>query len=73
VVHSASALSLVDGINAFISDDPNLYAKQVLRLINETELASKFSQQIQETYDSQHSSSAIYSKLDEVFGGALAK
>jgi glycosyltransferase involved in cell wall biosynthesis len=66
-VHSASALSLVDGINAFISDDPTLYAKQVLRLIDETALASHFSQRIQKTFNGQHSSSAIYSKLDAIF------
>jgi glycosyltransferase involved in cell wall biosynthesis len=70
-VHSASALSLVDGMNAFIADDPAIYAQQILRLINETELATKFSQNIQETFDSQHSSSAIYSKLDAVFESAL--
>jgi glycosyltransferase involved in cell wall biosynthesis len=72
-VHSASALSLVDGINAFITDDPNIYAQQVLRLINKVELATKFSQKIQETFINQHSSSAIYSKLDTVFESALPK
>jgi glycosyltransferase involved in cell wall biosynthesis len=69
-VHCASALSLVDGINAFIADDPDIYAKQVLRLIDDTELAGKFSQQIATTFATQHASSAIYSKLDAIFGGA---
>jgi glycosyltransferase involved in cell wall biosynthesis len=67
-VHSASALSLVDGVNAFIADNPDVYAKQVLRLLGEPELASQFSQQIQATFDSQHASSAIYAKLDKIFG-----
>ena len=71
--HSASALSLVDGINAFIADDPDLYANQVLHLINETELANKFSQRIKETFANQHSSSAIYSNLDKTLGIDLNK
>jgi glycosyltransferase involved in cell wall biosynthesis len=72
-IHSASALSLVDGINAFITDDPDVYAQQILRLINEVDLATKFSRKILETFDSKHSSSAIYSKLDTVFEFALPK
>jgi glycosyltransferase involved in cell wall biosynthesis len=72
-IHSASALSLVDGINAFITDDPNVYAQQILRLINEVDLAIKFSRKILETFDSKHSSSAIYSKLDTVFESAPPK
>jgi glycosyltransferase involved in cell wall biosynthesis len=67
-VHSASALSLVDGIDSLITDDPDLYAQQVLRLLGEPELANQFSEQIQATFDSQHTSAAIYSKLDRVFG-----
>jgi glycosyltransferase involved in cell wall biosynthesis len=72
-VHSASALSLVDGINAFITDDPDLYAQQVLRLLGEPKLANKFSDRIQAIFDSQHSSSAVYSNLDEVFGNVSSK
>ena len=67
-VHSASALSLVDGIDSFITDDPDLYAQQVLRLLGAPELANQFSEQIQSTFDSQHTSAAIYSSLDRVFG-----
>jgi glycosyltransferase involved in cell wall biosynthesis len=66
-VHSASALSLVDGVNAFIADDPAVYAKQVLCLIDDVELAGKFSDRIQATFTSQHDSIAIYSKLDTIF------
>lgn len=64
----AAALSLVDGVNAFITDEPALYAYQVLRIINEPELAKKLSEEVSMTFKNQHSSSAIYSKLDRLFG-----
>lgn len=63
----ASALSLVDGVNASITDDPYLYAHHTIRLLKEPDLAQKFSQEIAMTFDREHSSSAIYSKLDGVF------
>ncbi|WP_373541471.1 glycosyltransferase [Chamaesiphon sp.] len=72
-IHSASALSLVDGINAFITDDPAAYADRVLCLIHEPELADRFSLQISKTYASQHDSAAIYTKLDAIFGADLVK
>ena len=72
-IHSASALSLVDGVNAFITDDPVAYADRVLRLIDEPELADRFSVQISKTYATQHASAAIYTKLDAIFETALVK
>ncbi|WP_373545976.1 glycosyltransferase [Chamaesiphon sp.] len=66
-LHSASAVSLVDGVNAFITDDPAAYADRVSRLIHEPDLAARFSVQISKTYASQHASSAVYSKLDSIF------
>jgi glycosyltransferase involved in cell wall biosynthesis len=65
--HSASALSLVDGVNAFITDDPAVYADRVLDLIHIPELAARLSVQISKTYASQHASTAIYTKLDNIF------
>jgi glycosyltransferase involved in cell wall biosynthesis len=67
-LHSASALSLVDRVNAFITDDPVAYADRVSRLIHEPELAARCSVQISKTYASQHASAAIYTKLDAIFG-----
>ncbi|WP_310490419.1 glycosyltransferase [Chamaesiphon sp. VAR_69_metabat_338] len=67
-IHSASALSLVDGVNAFITDDPAIYADRVLHLIHVPELADRLSVQISKTYASQHASAAIYTKLDAIFG-----
>ena len=72
-LHSASALSLVDGVNAFITDDPAAYADRVSRLIHEPELAARFSVQISKTYASQHASAAIYSKLDAIFEADLVR
>ena len=66
-VHSASALSLVDGVNAFIADNPDLYAQGVLWLLHDLELASKFSDRIKTTFADRHSSGAIYAKLDAIF------
>ena len=65
---SASALSLIDGVNAFVTDDPKVYAEQILCLLNEPELAQKISQEVAVTFKNEHSSSAVYSKLDEIFG-----
>ena len=72
-LHSASALSLVDGVNAFITDDPVAYADRVSRLIHEPELAARFSVQISKTYASQHASAAIYTKLDAIFEADLVR
>jgi len=65
---SASALSLIDGVNAFVTDDPKVYAEQILCLLNQPELAQKISQEVAKTFENEHSSSAVYSKLDEIFG-----
>jgi glycosyltransferase involved in cell wall biosynthesis len=69
-VHSASALSLVDEVNAFITDEPAVYADRVLRLIADLNLADKFADRIRSTFNTQHTSSAIYTKLDAIFDGA---
>ncbi|XZN91558.1 MAG: glycosyltransferase [Microcoleus sp.] len=64
---SASAVSLIDGVNAFVTDDPRVYAEQILCLLNEPELAQKISQEVAITFKNEHSSSAVYSKLDRIF------
>jgi glycosyltransferase involved in cell wall biosynthesis len=71
-IHSASALGLVNGVNAFITDDPAVYADRVLDPILEPELAARLSVQISQTYASQHASAAIYTKLDAIFAADLA-
>jgi glycosyltransferase involved in cell wall biosynthesis len=65
-VHSASALSLVDNMNSFITDDPATYALRVLQLILDPRLAQSFSQAVSETFFNQHSSLSIHLKIDKV-------
>ena len=65
---SASALSLIDGVNVFVTDDPSVYANQIIRLLNEPELAQKISEEIAVTFKNEHSSSVVYSKFDEILG-----
>lgn len=60
----ASGLSLKDGINAFITDDPGLYAQRILSLLKEPKLAQKVSEEVTMTFENEYSNSAIYSKLD---------
>jgi glycosyltransferase involved in cell wall biosynthesis len=64
----ASGLNLIDGVNAFITDEPTVYADQILRLLKEPELAQKFSEEVDITFKSHYSNSAVYSKLDQLFG-----
>jgi glycosyltransferase involved in cell wall biosynthesis len=63
----ASGLSLKDGINAFITDEPELYAQRVLNLLKEPKLAQKISEKVAMTFESEYSISAVYSKLDAMF------
>ncbi|MGA7936038.1 MAG: glycosyltransferase family 4 protein, partial [Kovacikia sp.] len=63
----ASGMSLVDGVNAFITDDASLYADQILRLLNEPELAQLLSQQIDATFQHHYSNPAVYAALDHLF------
>jgi glycosyltransferase involved in cell wall biosynthesis len=63
----ASGLSLKDGINAFITDEPDLYAQRVLNLLKEPKLAQKVSEKVAMTFESEYSISAVYSKLDAMF------
>lgn len=64
----ASGLSLKDGINAFITDDPELYAQRVLNLLKEPKLAQKVSEEVAITFENEYSISSIYSKLDAMLG-----
>jgi glycosyltransferase involved in cell wall biosynthesis len=63
----ASGLNLIDGVNAFITDEPTVYADQILRLLKEPELAQKFSEEVDITFKIHYSNSAVYSKIDNLF------
>jgi glycosyltransferase involved in cell wall biosynthesis len=62
----ASGLNLIDGVNAFITDEPTVYADQIIRLLKEPELAQKFSEEVDITFKRHYSNSAVYSKLDRI-------
>jgi len=62
----ASGMSFIDGVNAFITDDSVLFARQTLRLLNYPELAQNFSEELTKTFKSYYSSLAVYSKLDQM-------
>ena len=67
-ITGASGLSLKDGINAFITDEPELYAQRILNLLKEPKLAQKVSEEVAMTFENEYSNSAIYSKLDAMLG-----
>lgn len=62
----ASALKLVNGVNSFITDDPDQYADYVLHLINHPAMANRFSEAMKLLHHNEHSESAIYQKLDAI-------
>jgi len=64
----ASGLSLNDGVNAFITDEPKLYAHRALNLVKEPKLAQKVSEEVAMTFEREYSRSAVYSKLDAMLG-----
>jgi glycosyltransferase involved in cell wall biosynthesis len=51
----ASGLSLKDGINAFITDEPDLYAQRILNLLKEPKLAQKVSEEVAMTFENEYS------------------
>jgi len=64
----ASGLSLNDGVNAFITDEPELYAQRALNLVKEPKLAQKVSEELAMKFEREYSRSAVYSKLDAMLG-----
>lgn len=64
----ASGLNLTHATNAFIIDDPTIYACQILRLLDDPKLAEQTSSEVAETFATHYSNLAIYSKLDHIFG-----
>jgi glycosyltransferase involved in cell wall biosynthesis len=64
----ASGLSLNDGVNAFITDEAELYAQRALNLVKEPKLAPKISEEGAMTFEREYSISAVYSKLDAMLG-----
>lgn len=63
----ASGLELYDGNNAFITNDPDLYAQKVLYLLEHTDMASAISAEVALTFEKQYSNQAIFAQLDQLF------
>lgn len=64
----ASGMKLVNAVNAFITDEPELFAEKILHLLEKPELAQNISENIFQLFNSDYSNSAIYSKLDRMLG-----
>ena len=64
----ASGLSLIHGINAIITNEPTVFTHQILRLLKEPKFAQKLSEEVAMTFKNHYSNSAVYSKLDRMFG-----
>jgi glycosyltransferase involved in cell wall biosynthesis len=64
----ASGISLKDGIDCFITDEPEVYASRILDLLMWRSLAEKISKEVTKTFEDEYSTSSIYSKLDTMFG-----
>jgi glycosyltransferase involved in cell wall biosynthesis len=64
----ASGLSLEDGINAFITDEPSAYAQRIIDLLKDPQLIQNISEELTRTFEKEYSSSAIYTKLDMMLG-----
>lgn len=64
----ASGLDLKDGVNCFITDNADIYAQRIIRILEEPELAKTISQEINKTFEKLYSNLAVYSKLDQIFG-----
>jgi glycosyltransferase involved in cell wall biosynthesis len=60
----ASGLSLADGINAFITDEPSVYVQRILDLLTDSQLIHRISEELTRTFEQEYSNSAIYKKLD---------
>ncbi len=67
----AAGMNFINDVNAFVTDDPDIYAQQIIRLLEKPELAQKLSTEIAITFTHDYSNAAVYSKLDRLFGISL--
>ena len=68
----ASGMNFINGVNAFITDVPGIYAQQIILLLEEPELAQRLSTEIAMTFAHDYSNFAVYSKLDHLFDISLS-
>ncbi|MGL6345204.1 MAG: glycosyltransferase family 4 protein [Waterburya sp.] len=63
----ASGLQLKDGVNAYITDNPEAFVTKILTLLNQEQLCQQFSLAANLTFQQHYASSQIYKKLNQLF------
>jgi glycosyltransferase involved in cell wall biosynthesis len=63
----ASGLRLEDGVNAYITDNPQVFVSKILTLLNHQQLCQQFSLAANLTFQQHYASSQIYNKLNQLF------
>jgi glycosyltransferase involved in cell wall biosynthesis len=63
----ASGLRLRNDVNAYITDDPQLFATRVLTLLEREQLCQQFSAAAQLTFQQHYANEIIYKRLDRLF------
>jgi glycosyltransferase involved in cell wall biosynthesis len=63
----ASGLKLEDGVNAYITDNPQVFATKILTLLNHEQLCQQFSLAANFTFQQYYASNQIYNKLNQLF------
>ncbi len=64
----ASGLKLEDNINAYIVDDPEVFASKILALLDNEKLRQKLSTAASLTFQEHYAKERIYEKLDNLLG-----
>ena len=63
----ASGLKFTDHLNAFITDNSELFAQRTLELLQDANLALKFSGNVSKVFRKNYSNEAVYEQLDQLF------
>lgn len=63
----ASGLRLENNVNAYITDDPQVFANQVLTLLDQPQLSQQFSAAAKLTFQQHYANEIVYKKLDRLF------
>jgi glycosyltransferase involved in cell wall biosynthesis len=64
----ASGLRLKNHVNAYIADEPPVFAAEILALLNDQRLCQKFSTAASLIYQEYYAQEQVYLKLDRLFG-----
>ena len=64
----ASGLRLTNAVNAWITDDPHVFAAQTLALLENEQLSRQFSEAANLTFQKYYANATVYKQLDSLFG-----